>query len=306
MPTLNKIFALIIMGSMFALSGCGQSLYNMAKKSERGSAKMIEKNIQVDDHNIAYLEGGEGETILLVHGYAADKDNWTRFAAKLTGSYHVIAIDLPGFGDSSRIQTDSYDIDSQTDRLYHFAKALGLTRFHIVGNSMGGWLSGHFAAKYPEMIASLTLMNAAGVTSPNKSELTKALEKGFNPLLVDGVKDYDRLINFIFVKPPFIPNSVKKELARLAVKNRPFNEKVWADFTGKNLPLEPELKKIIQPTLIIWGDTDRVLDVSSVDVFLTGIRGSQKYIIKDCGHAPMLERPEETAQVFLEFIKNKK
>ena len=64
------------------------------------------------------------------------------------------------------------------------------------------------------------------------------------------------------------------------------------------------MKDIKTPTLILWGDTDRVLDVSGAAILEKGIKNSQKIIMKDCGHVPMIERPEETAKYYISFLKN--
>lgn len=301
----TKSGAIIIMSALISLTvflSCGKTLYNYAKTSAREDAQLVEKSIQVGDHKIFYLEGGSGDTVLLVHGFGGDKDNWTRLAKYLSGKYRVISPDLPGFGQSSRIRTSNYNIENQTERLAAFTEALKLERFHIAGNSMGGNISAYYAIKNPSRIISLTLINSAGIMPPVKSELVLNLEKGYNPLLVNDADDYDRLMKFLFVKSPYIPGSLKKELASSAVRNREFNDKIFSDMRAKMLDLKPMLGKIKAPTLIIWGDTDRVLHVSSVEIFSKGIKGSTSYILKDCGHVPMIERPEETSAVFLNFI----
>ncbi len=280
---------------------CGKTLYNFAKKSERGKAQLIEKTVQVGDHKIVYLEGGTGETVLLVHGFGGDKDNWTRFAQQLAGKYRIIAPDLPGFGDSTRLESAEYDIDTQTVRLQNFAKALNLDKFHIAGNSMGGWISANYAVKYPKDLFTLTLMNAAGLITAGKSEMMLMVENGFNPLLVSDVKDYDRLMKFVFVKPPYVPGPLKKEFAEKAVLHRAFNDKIFADLREKSPSMEKVLSRITAPSLIIWGDTDRVLHVSGAEIFDREIKNSRVYILKKCGHLPMIERPEETAKVFVNF-----
>lgn len=292
------LFMIITTGSL----SCGKTLYNYAKSSERGKAQLIEKTVQIGDHKIVYLEGGAGETILLVHGFGGDKDNWTRFARHLAGKYRVIAPDLPGFGESSRIESARYDIDTQTLRLKNFANALDIEKFHIAGNSMGGWISANYAVKFPGDLLSLTLMNSAGLISSEKSEMMIMVENGFNPLLVSDVKDYDRLMKFVFVKPPYVPGSLKREFAEKAVEHRDFNDKIFADLRERSPLMEKLLPRITAPSLIIWGDTDRVLHVSGADIFDRGIKDSRVYILEKCGHLPMIERPEETAGVFLKFI----
>src|SRR3546814_16125165 len=93
-------------------------------------------------------------------------------AAHLRG-YHVIAPDLPGFGENERNPQLAYDIAAQTERLKDFIDALGLDRPHVAGNSMGGWIALRYALAYPDALASLILLNTAGVKGANESELEK-------------------------------------------------------------------------------------------------------------------------------------
>ncbi len=269
--------------------------------SLRGLAGLSEKSIRVGKHTIVYLEGGRGESVLLLHGFGADKDNWNLFSQYLTKRYHVIAPDLPGFGESSKIWGDQYNIAAQVERVHAFAKEIGLTRFHLVGNSMGGLIAGVYAARYPDELFTLGLLDPAGVTEREPSQFSLELEKGNNPLIVESVSDYDKLLDFTFVKPPSLPDPLKSHFAEMAVQSKDFNKKVFIEATPGN-QLEVMMREIRAKTLILWGDTDRVLSVSSAWVLQKGIENSRVIILKDCGHMPMIERPEETAQYYLEFI----
>jgi len=82
----------------------------------RGKAGLTKKEIKIDDHNVVYLEGGKGPTILLLHGYTGSKDDWTTFAVYLTKDYHVVIPDIPGYGESSMIEKASYDLSNQMSR----------------------------------------------------------------------------------------------------------------------------------------------------------------------------------------------
>jgi len=269
--------------------------------SLRGLAGLSEKSIRVGKHTIVYLEGGRGESVLLLHGFGADKDNWNLFSQYVTKTYHVIAPDLPGFGESSKIWNDRYNIGAQVERVHAFAKEIGLTRFHLVGNSMGGLIAGVYAARYPDELFTLGLLDPAGVTEREPSQLSLELEKGNNPLIVESVSDYDKLLDFTFVKPPSLPDPLKSHFAEMAVQSKDFNKKVFIEATPGN-QLEVMMREIRAKTLILWGDTDRVLSVSSAWVLQKGIENSRVIIMKDCGHMPMIERPEETARYYLEFI----
>jgi len=271
--------------------------------SARSKAGLIRKEVKIDDHNIVYLEGGKGPTILLLHGYTGNKDNWILFAPYLTKDYHVVIPDIPGYGESSKLAEAPYDLSSQMSRLHKFTQAIDLKKFNIAGNSMGGFFAGIYTVRYPEEILSLGLFNAAGVKSLQNSMVMKMREKGENPLLLKEGDDLPRLMRILFVHPPSIPYPIKTMMIRTALANRTFYEKEIKEITPDFFSLEKELPAINVPTLILWGDRDQVLDVSSVPVFEKGLRNHQTVIIKDCGHLPMLEKPEETAGKYIDFVK---
>ena len=271
----------------------------------RSKAGLIKKEIKIDDHNIVYLEGGKGPTILLLHGYTGNKDNWTTFAVYLTKNYHVVIPDIPGYGESSMIEEASYDLSNQMSRLHKFAHAIDLKKFHIAGNSMGGFYAGSYAVRYPDEIISLGLFDAGGVMSPKKSFVRKIAErdKDKNILLLKDANDLPRFSALVFVNPPSTPYPIKKVIIQTALANRKFYEKEGKELFAEFFSLEKELPNIKAPTLILWGDQDKVLDISSVPVFEKGLKNHKTVIIKDCGHLPMLEKPQETATQYLDFIK---
>ena len=283
-----------------------EKLFQFSMEKQRSGAGLVQKEINIGDHKIVYLEGGSGgETIVLIHGFGASKDNWPGLVKLLPG-YHFIIPDLPGFGDSTKLESAKYDVLSQAERLDKFFKLIGLKKFYIAGNSMGGNISGIYAARYPQKVQALILLDNSGVTSPAKSALALSLEKGVNPLLIKSKDDYKRFINFIFVKAPFIPYPFIGVLAEKSISSRSFNDKVFKDITGAPASLETHMASYDMPVLIIWGDKDQLLDVSSVTVMEKGIKNHTTRILKDCGHVPMMERPEETAGYIKSFIESVK
>lgn len=281
-------------------------LYKLSIDSERKAAGLRQKTVLVGDHEIAYLEGGEGEAIIMVHGYTASKDNWTNFAKFTTPGFRVIALDLPGFGDSTYLENTSYSIAEQAKRLNQFAEAMGLQRFHIVGNSMGGGIAARYAVMFPEKVITLGLFDTLGVRSPVPSEMEQRISRGEpNPLIVGSVEEFDKVIHFVFYTPPDIPGFVIKLLVKDAQKHMASNERIGNQILSELYALEPDLPKITTRTLVLWGDQDRVLDVSSVQVFKSGLPNCTAVIMKDCGHVPMVERPQEAAEHYLTFLKSK-
>ncbi len=285
----------------FALPGL---LVKWATESERKAAGLHQNTVRVGDHEIVYLEGGQGETILMVHGFAANKDNWTRFAKFISPAYHVVALDLPGFGESTCLESASYNIAEQAKRLNQFVDAVGLQKFHLVGNSMGGYIAARYVVMFPDRVLTLGLFNTAGVQSPVPSEMAQRLSKGEpNPLVAGSVEEFDRLLQFVFSTPPDIPRFVKKLLVEEAQRHKPSNERIFKQISSEHEALRPDLPKINVRTLVLWGDQDRVLDVSCVQVLKNGLPNCAAVIMKDCGHLPMIERPQEAAELYLAFLK---
>jgi pimeloyl-ACP methyl ester carboxylesterase len=109
----------------------------------------------------------------------------------------------------------------------------------------------------------------------------------------------------VFFKPPEIPSFAKKLLVEEAIKHKASNERIFKQLSSEIGALESDLPKIKARTLVLWGDRDRVLDVSSVQVLEKGLPNASTVIMKDCGHLPMIERPQESAEHYLAFLKGK-
>lgn len=267
-------------------------------------AGLSPERVETANLSIHYYQGGpeDGETILMIHGFAASKDNWLPLARHLTDRYRVIAIDLPGFGDSSKPE-GSYDVGTQVERIARFTHALQLDDLHLIGNSMGGHISALYAARYPQQVRTLALIANAGITAPRKSELFARLEGGeANPLVVKSSEDFQRLLDFLFVEPPALPAPLQRHLAGQAVARSQWHERIFAQLVQRYIPLEPELGKIQAPTLLLWGEQDRVLDVSSIEVMQARLKQAEVVVMPDTGHAPMIERPDETARHYQAFL----
>lgn len=304
---MKKLFIILLVIIVAAVGGYyafPEKVAGYMISAARSQAGLTKKEIKINDHNVIYLEGGKGPTILLLHGYTGNKDNWIKFAPYLTKDYHVVIPDIPGYGESSMIEQASYDLSNQMSRLHKFVQALELKKFHIVGNSMGGFFAGTYTVRYPNEIVSLGLFDAGGVKSLENSVVIKMMEKGENPLVLKDSSDMQRLMALAFVKTPSLPYPLKKVMTQTALANRQFYQKELKEIGPDFFSLEKELPNINAPTLILWGDQDKIIDVSSVPVFEKGLKNHKTVIIKDCGHVPMIEKPEETANAYLAFIKS--
>ncbi|HOP61811.1 MAG TPA: alpha/beta hydrolase [Spirochaetota bacterium] len=286
-----------------------EKIYSLAYKIQRSSANLEKKEISTGDYKFIYLEGNpaaeQSATIVLLHGFGVDKDRWLKMAGHMK-EYHLVIPDIPGFGESEKNPSLTYDIPSQVKRLNSFTEKIGLKKFYMAGNSMGGYIAGIYAAKHPGKINGLILIDNAGVSMPIKSTAFKMVDNGINPLLISDKKEFERMIKLAFYEKPFIPFPLKGYMIEKSIQNRPFNEKIFIESFTDHTMLEREMKKLTMPVLIIWGDKDEILDISSVSVLEKGIKKYTTKILKNCGHVPMMERPEETAGYITSFIKSSK
>jgi pimeloyl-ACP methyl ester carboxylesterase len=296
--------------SVLLISGCSslkEGTYNFAISAERSISGMKAGSVSIGNQDIAYLERpGTGETVVLLHGFGANKDTWVRFVRYLPKEYRVFAFDLPGHGDSSRLSDQTYDIEFITQGMARTVDALGLSSFHLAGNSMGGYVTMMYCIKNPQRVISACLIDTAGIRSPQKSDLQISLEKGKNILVATTDKEFEDLLKYAFYSRPFIPWPVSSVLAQKAVEASPFNQKMWRDLAAQrdNFDFTPQLSMIRPPVLLIWGDRDRITHVSAAKVIERNIPRAETVIMKDCGHMPMLERPKDTATYYVAFLKS--
>jgi len=295
------------------LSGCASmqdSIYRFAIDRERNKSDLVLKTIAVDGDPVSYLEReGTGETVILVHGFTADKNNWLRFVRYLPETYHVYAIDMPGHGDNVQDTSKKYDPISLSRGVGRTIDAIGLKRFHIAGNSLGGLVSKVYAAENPDHVITLGLFDSGGVTAPTPSEFRLLLEKGENPFIVKTRDDYDRLNEWAFYDEPFIPWPIHAVMARKFISRSDFIQKMFDDLKSNDIFINKTaqivlLHRLHMPVFVLWGDKDRLIDVSSVEVYRKELPQAEVVILKDCGHLPMLEQPEESAIHYAEFIGN--
>ncbi len=310
---MKKLFktlpALLITCLIFGCTSFKQGTYDFMISVDRSMSGLKQSSVIVNGQTMSYLERpGKGETIVLIHGFGANKDNWTRFVRYLPKEYRVIAIDMPGHGDSDKAGDKIYTIDYMASSLDQAVNTLGISKFHLAGNSMGGWITILYATRNPQKVITVCLVDNAGLQSvtPKPSDLQLALLKGQSPLTPASKKDFDELLKYAFYKQPFIPWPITSVLADRAIASYAFNKKMWHEFTTQSTDIYPLLSELHMPVLVIWGDKDRILHVSTTEVLKRSLPNSEIVVMKDCGHIPMLERPQETAGYYASFLNKHK
>ncbi len=305
--SVNVVFILI---ATLLLSACSrQGIYESAIGWERSSAGLETASVKVGDLNIAYLRSKEivdADTLVLIHGFGANKDNWTRLAKEFKGEFNIYAIDLVGHGESSKPMDTGYRFEDQVSYLNQILEQLGVERFHMMGNSMGGAITALYAATYPQQVQSAVLFDPAGIFE-YESELVDLVVEGDNPLIPKEEGDFDRLLDFALEKRPFVPWPIFDVMEEKAIANREVNEIIFAAI--RDTGFEPDFRNAIQdieaPVLVVWGKLDRVINYRNADVFVDAIPDARKVILDDIGHAPMVEAPEQSAELFRAFLAEK-
>lgn len=302
---LAALFSLSIVGCTTTPNTLAITTTQKIIQYERNKSDLTVKALTLaSGDQLVYAENANltAEPLLLIHGFGGNKDNFTRIADEL-GSYHLIIPDLLGFGESSKPMTADYRSEAQATRLHELLQAKGFdSGIHIGGNSMGGAISVAYAAKYPNDVKSLWLVDSAGFWSVG---VTKSLENAtleHNPLLINKTEDIYNLYNFVMYKPPYIPKSVKAVFAQERIANKELDAKILEQIVTDTV--EERAQVIAEydiPTLVTWGDKDQVIKPETVNVIKEIIPQAQIIMMKDIGHVPMIEAVDKTAEDYRMF-----
>jgi len=304
MRIIKAVSALII---ICILAGIGflylapEKATNLAINLERKHSGLTRKEINLPGElHYVYLEGGKGEPLILLHGFGANKDNFVRVARFLTPHYRVIIPDHIGFGESSHPQDADYSAGVQAVRIRTLAKALGITKLHMGGSSMGGQISLMYAALYPDEVKSLWLLDPAGIWSAPPSELREIIVKtGENPLMARNEDEFAKIFAFVMADPPFIPRPMLNVMAKERIRNYELEKRILKEIAADSV--EKYVTGLKTPTLIVFGDKDRAINPATAEVLHKLMPRSEVIIMKGLGHLPMIEQPRKSAEDYLKF-----
>jgi len=251
--------------------------------------------VSLDGCDLHLLRDGKGSPLLFLHG-AGGAGVWLPFMESLSESFDVIVPDHPGYGAS-----DTPDwLDDLTDLAFFyldFLEAEGLSDVHLVGNSLGGWIAAEMAIRDPSRLKSLTLVAAAGIhvnDVPKGDLFLWTPEERIRNLFHDQSLAAARLA----VEPT-------EEEADLALKNEFTTAKLAWSPRFYNPQLRKWIHRIKLPTLIVWGDDDRIFPPAYAEAWQALVPGSQLEIFKSCGHLPHVEQADAFIDAFNRFVAEK-
>jgi pimeloyl-ACP methyl ester carboxylesterase len=269
-----------------------------------GSGRLVD----VDGLKIHVEDRGSGEAIILVHGFGGSTFSWRFVAEELETKYRVIAVDLPGFGLSSRPEDRSrYSRTAQISALTGVADRLGLQTAHWVGHSYGGGLVATLAGRYPHRVQSLTLIAS---TAPDYADR----RRGFAGRRIVAAP----FVHLVALRPRFVRRALERSmfdespiddalisayLERLRVEGA---VDAFVGLTGPQAApgkeWDVDLGTIEIPTLILWGEQDALIPVSEAREASELMPEATFVSIPECGHLVMEEQPETVVREIVGFL----
>lgn len=310
MKKIISLFSLLILAALFgviqgAYLPLGQWLYQQGTDLEASLYGLEQQQINIGEMSLALYRNHNPTkpVVVMLHGYSADKDVWVRFARHLTDDFQVLIPDMAGHGDSAYDPNWDYGMASQAKRLSRLLNALKIANAHVIGNSMGGYLTAEFALHFPEQVLSATMVDPAGVSSPQISEMEQMLAHGRNPFLINNRNEFDQFYAMTMAQPPFVPDMVLEAVAHKYIERQTELAKIFDDF-HRGTQLAQRLPQLQAPALLWWGSKDRLLHVSAVDNWRRAVPNLQVRIWPELGHMPMMEAPAETAAEYRDFLSS--
>ena len=265
---------------------------------------------------IHYRDQGsrDGPAIVLLHGSNASLQTWEPLVQRLGGTYRIVTLDLPGHGLTGATPDRDYSADGMMDAVDVVAAKLGLDHFILGGNSMGGWVAWRYALAQPARVDALLLIDAAGMPL-RKGEKRPESNVGFRVLEYP----FGRWLATRVTPRMLVEQSLRGSLEKQAIVDDAMIDRYWellrfpgnreATVLRARMNREPAMAArvgaIEAPTLILFGDRDRLINPSAAQTFHERIAGSEVVLLTGIGHLPMEEAPDATATAIADFLKRR-
>ena len=248
-----------------------------------------------DGIKVCGLVQGSGPPVLMVHGMPSSRNVWALVKDRISTRFRVVAMDLPGFGRSTKVALPS--LDAFSDWLARVLDHVGEQSAHVVGHSFGGMLSLAFLTKFPKRVRSLVLCDSVGLGPYGGSEGQRRFAAARTR------EDVRAFLQRLFHNPDAISDALVE--GQLAYVTQPGVPEVLEQLTARRQDWEAQVEAhadmIDVPLMVIWGRNDQLVPVAHADR-LRHVPGARFVIIENCGHAPMVERPQEFGEHMLEFL----
>lgn len=272
--------------------------------------------IEIDGIRIHFQQFGDpaAPTLLLIHGFTASVYVWKTAAPLLAASgFNVVALDLVGFGYSGKPAWFDYTITSQARIISRFMDRLGLGQAVVVGSSYGGAVAATLALDYPARVEKLVLVNAVINDDAKKHPILRlasipGVGEIITPLLVDS-RTFLRLRMHGTLAPANHHMITDERISSIQrpLKAADAHHSVLA--TSRNWHakrIEQDAHLIDQPTLLIWGEDDKVIPLENGLKLYNSVLKSRLIVFRDCGHVPQEEKSDVFAELVTEFCRDRK
>jgi len=226
-----------------------------------------------------WVERGEGEPVLLLHGLLGEMDHWEATLEALGPFRRPIALELPIFDPDL---TDA-SVPALADYVRRFMEAIELPAAIVCGNSLGGHVALELALSWPGGVEGLILTGSSGLFE--RSFATRVPHMPTRAWVRERMEE-------IFYDPSLVTPEWVESTRRIVTTRRTALRVLRMARAAKRHNVEDRLSQISIPTLLVWGKDDRITPTDVAERFHARIRGSQLVYLPNCGHAPMLERPE--------------
>jgi pimeloyl-ACP methyl ester carboxylesterase len=247
----------------------------------------------------------DAPAVIMIHGTASHLQSWDDWAAGLEDRFRVVLLDLPGHGLSVPDPTGDYSDERTVALLVELMDRLGIERTNLIGSSLGGRIAWKFAAAFPDRTAKLVLVSPDGFASPG-------FEYGKAPDVPASLSLMKHFLPKRLLRPQLAAayaDGGKMSGATLQryhdLMRAPGNREALLERMRQTVlvPPEPYLEKITAPTLLVWGEQDRMIPVSNGQDYLRVMPDAQLVSFPDLGHVPQEEAPEMSLQAVRAFLE---
>ena len=294
------------------LAGLAALLYRPdvpASELEARYADAASRFVEIDGLRIHFKDEGAGPTLLLLHGTASSLHTWDGWASELGGDFRLLRLDLPGFGLTGPDPLRDYSIARRLEVLAAFLDRLGVGECAVAGNSLGGHIAWQLAARRPERVGRLVLIDPAGYPEEAQGDRFAILDLGRVPglrrllarltprfLVAAGVRQ-------AYGNPALLAPEVVDRYYRLLLREG--NRGALLDsLAGEGAERDHRpLATITQPALVMWGREDRLIPVALAERFHRDLPRSELKIYDGVGHMAMEEIPARSARDARAFLQ---
>lgn len=268
------------------------------------SCTITNSTTQVGNGRLSYSQVGNGQSILLLHGLFANKEQWNTVMCRLSEvGYRAIAPDLPGYGNSEGFPLRDYALENQTILLHELMERLGVESFDVAGSSMGGAIAYLYAQRYPNQVRSLAFIGSPLGIVDWANSVKRAIFEGINPFIPITKEQFTLEISLLFFNPPTISDSVIADKLNNYITRYRHYQQVWDIVNLYDHILCQTIPTQFPPTFIIWGREDKIYDISGVNRLQKCIPGARVIQLPKAGHLLLMENADEVAAKYVGFLQ---